>query len=66
MKQKGSNVSYNTLGKLEELRQIHSNADGFEIKNGAIVNRANKLNLNTLSDTELLLRNSEKFTRVYW
>ena len=59
MKQKGSNVSYNTLGKLEELRQIHSNADGFEIKNGAIVNRANKLNLNPLSDTELLLRNSE-------
>ena len=60
MKQKGSNVSYNVLGKLEELRQIHSNPSAFEINNGQITGRANKLNLNTLSDTELLLRNSEE------
>ena len=55
-RQQGTNVSYNTLGKLEQLRTMYSNPDGFEIKNGAIVNRANKLNLNPESDIELALQ----------
>lgn len=60
-RQRGTNVSYNTLGKLEQLRTMYSNPDGFEIKNGAMVNRANKLNLNPESDVELdLLVNQER------
>jgi hypothetical protein len=55
-RQQGTNVSYNTLGKLEQLRTMYSNPDGFEIKNGEIVNRANKLNLNPESDIELALQ----------
>lgn len=55
-RQRGTNVSYNTLGKLEQLRTMYSNPDGFEIKNGAMVNRANKLNLNPESDIELALQ----------
>jgi len=54
-RQRGTNVSYNTLGKLEQLRTMYSNPDGFEIKNGEMVNRANKLNLNPESDIELAL-----------
>lgn len=55
-RQRGTNVSYNTLGKLEQLRTMYSNPDGFEIKNGEMVNRANKLNLNPESDIELALQ----------
>ena len=59
MKQKGSNVSYNTLGKLDQLKTIYSNPDGFEIKNNEITSRANKINLNDLSDTEILLQDNQ-------
>lgn len=55
-RQRETNVSYNTLGKLEQLRTMYSNPDGFEIKNGEMVNRANKLNLNPESDIELALQ----------
>jgi hypothetical protein len=58
-KQKGSNVGYNTLGKLESLRTIYSNPDGFEIKNNKIVERANKINLNPPSEIELLFKDSQ-------
>ena len=59
VKQKGSNVSYNTLGKLEQLKTIYSNPDGFEIKNNEITSRANKINLNDLSDIEILLQDNQ-------
>ncbi len=59
IKQQGTNVSYNTLGKLQELSTIHSNPNAFEVKNGAIVNRANKLNLNPESDIEFALQSNQ-------
>jgi hypothetical protein len=55
-KQKGSNVGYNTLSKIESLKTIYSNPDGFEIKNNKIVERANKINLNEPSDVGLILQ----------
>ena len=59
VKQKGSNVGYNALGKLESLRAIYSNPDGFEIKNNKIVERANKINLTPPSEIELLFKDNE-------
>ena len=59
IKEKGSPVSSQTLGKLEQLRTIYSNPDAFEIKKGELKPRANQVNLNTLADTQQLLRNSD-------
>jgi len=58
IREKGSPVSSETMGKLEQLRTIYSNPDAFEIRQGQLKPRANQVNLNPISDVEQLLRNS--------
>jgi hypothetical protein len=54
-REKGSQVSQETLTKIENLKQVYANAAGLEKTNGEIVSRANKINLNTVGETQNII-----------
>ena len=64
IREKGSPVSSQTMGKLEELRTIYSNSDAFEIKQGKLKPRANQVNLTPATELDKLLLNSETELRT--
>ena len=64
IKEKGSPVSSQTMGKLEELRTIYSNPDAFEIRQGKLKPRANRVNLTPVTELDKLLLNSETELRT--
>lgn len=59
IKTKGFTANTRVLSKIQDLKQIYSNPEAFEVKKGEITTRANKINLNSLRDTESYLRNNE-------
>lgn len=64
IREKGSPVSSQTMGKLEELRTIYSNPDAFEIRQGKLKPRANRVNLTPVTELDKLLLNSETELRT--
>jgi hypothetical protein len=64
IREKGSPVSSQTMGKLEQLRTIYSNPDAFEIKQGKLKPRANQVNLTPVTELDKLLLNSETELRT--
>lgn len=64
IREKGSPVSSQTMGKLEELRTIYSNPDAFEVRQGKLKPRANRVNLTPVTELDKLLLNSETELRT--
>lgn len=64
IREKGSPVSSQTMGKLEELSTIYSNPDAFEIRQGKLKPRANRVNLTPVTELDKLLLNSETELRT--